>query len=402
MSYYCDQLAENSPPNRQIIYKLLDDFHCVITKSFGDTDGLTNQVGSLGSEVDRLKAQIQQYKDLIAELERKIQELTQDNQELQFCLEEQCQLRGDLENIVAQLKEQIARQDEIIACLTAEKLELLALIRQLEVELEKFKNQVVDLEDENGNLTKGMKGLEMSKEKCSDLQMALAECCERCDTLQKENFGLRQEIRELEGRLDAACFETGKANSELECLKQTFQEEKDGLEAQLCRLVEEQSTFKTTKASLCRKLNEAISAHHDELDRLKTESDMYQDQLEREREQKEDLVRKYQDCENKRATTSSMSALGPCADLRRQLSLASERAQRFQDMYDKEATERRQLEKQLINLENDNYDLKAKVSAVGQRSRRGSREGSVGRSPQPPERRRSRGSQSGGENSPYF
>ena len=149
----------------------------MISKSFGDSATLQNQWGCLNAELNRLRNEGQCWEKLLLEKEAKIRELLDEIQRLQLALEAECQARQELENIIEQLKEQICTQDKFIGELTAVKNQLMACTKQLETEVAKCRSRLSGLEDERGEFPRMMRGYEVGRLKCSDLQKALAECC---------------------------------------------------------------------------------------------------------------------------------------------------------------------------------------------------------------------------------
>jgi len=249
-------------------------------------------------------------------------------------------------------------------------MDLLAYIKQLESELAKYGNNVRALKNERGQCVIGLKGFEMCKGRCCELQKALAECCERCDCLERENFDSRKEIRRLENLLEGNGLDRDKIFAELKKLREKFQGEKNRLEAEVCRLLEEQGKFNREKATICNKANATLAAHHEELERLRNEADEYQRQLAKEREDNHARRNGLRDCLSSTVSTGAQSGTEPCNadELRRQLEAANRKAAESENRYQREVSERKQMENKLKGLQNENRDLQSRMNTAAKPS----------------------------------
>lgn len=156
---------------------MIDDFCCVLDKTFGDQDRLKCTNGSLYSEIDQLRQALDCCEAGKVELERQLQEMQACIEKLQFCLDEECQTRQGLEGVICEMKAQLDRQDDIINRELAEKAELVAMLKRMETDNFNLKNQIGDFASVKDEYSKTCKGFESTRNKCGDLQKALAECC---------------------------------------------------------------------------------------------------------------------------------------------------------------------------------------------------------------------------------
>ncbi|CAL8118922.1 unnamed protein product [Orchesella dallaii] len=299
MSYYCANAVENAP-NRQIVCEILQELQCVIDKSLGHNENLQVGYAGLDSELHRLKEEIACYIQTINELEIKLKHMECDNQRLLFCFEEETQARASLEKIVLELRAQIERQDECLNVECTERAVIAGELKHLEMTIQNYKNQVCDLEAEREELYKNCRGFEGKLGRTAELQNALAQCCERVDCLQKEVILLKGENNDLKLKLETACFEREKLMGDNECLRQQFLDEKACLEAKICELAGCVQELERSKTEVCRKMNEILIPHHEEMDKLKTELDRFAALYEEERKAREELQRKLRDCEEQK------------------------------------------------------------------------------------------------------
>lgn len=160
-----------------MIYNLLDDLCCVLDKTFGQHDQTKDNYGAMCQQCDELKGSLECGETAKRDLERKIEQLQCELEKLQCCLEEEQQARMNLEDIVCELKCQIDRQDDALNCELNEKAHLLMKLKQLETDNLSLKNKICDFDSEREGFSKTCRGFEGTKNKCEELQAALAECC---------------------------------------------------------------------------------------------------------------------------------------------------------------------------------------------------------------------------------
>lgn len=245
---------------------------------------------------------------------------------------------------MGELKSQLERQDELLNCLLAEKSEMAARIKQLETDIWNLKNQVADFGMERDEFSKTYKGFEGTKNKCHELQVALAECCEKHDILQKEILDLRKENNEikltldkvifeknkemndifrevldlrkenneLKLKLDECAFEKNQLLNEMETMKQAFAQEKAALEGKICELLDGIASLEKAKSEVCRQTNSILAAHHEEMDNLKSELEAYKAKYEDEARLREELERKLRSAETAARQPTPRQSPTPC------------------------------------------------------------------------------------------